>query len=74
MINDVENILQTPEIKFLIDEKTKNFVKNKFINYLPYEDNVKLKMELLYNSEDLIKVINENSVVLIGHTRFKNWK
>jgi ATP-dependent Lhr-like helicase len=74
VIYDVENILREPEINKLIDEKTKKFVKNKFINFLPYDDNVKLKMELLYGPEDLIKVVKENSVSLVGKTLFRNWR
>ncbi len=74
VIGNVEGILNEPEISGLLDEKTGKFVKNKFINYLPYEDNVKLKMELLYGPEDLIKVVTENSVVLVGSTNFKDWK
>ena len=73
VINNVEKILNAPDINSLIDEKTQKFVKNKFINFLPYEDNVKLKMELLYNTEDLLKVIKNNSIKLIGSTKFKHW-
>ena len=73
VINKVEEILNAPDINSLIDEKTQKFVKNKFINFLPYEDNVKLKMELLYNTEDLLKIIKNNSVKLIGSTKFKHW-
>ena len=73
VINNVEKILNAPDINSLIDEKTQKFVKNKFINFLPYEDNVKLKMELLYNTEDLLTVIKNNSIKLIGSTKFKHW-
>ena len=74
ILYNVESILKEPEINSLIHEKTKKFVKNKFINYLPYEDNVKLKMEILYNAKDLIKVINENSPSLVDKpTQFKKW-
>lgn len=74
VIYNAENVLNEPEINQLIDEKTKKFVKNKFINYLPYEDNVKLKMELLYSPEDLINVVKENSVSLVKSTQFKLWR
>lgn len=70
-INNVENTLSNPDIYSIIDEKTNKFVKNKFINFLPYDDNVKLKMELLYNSEDLINLVRENSVELVESTKFK---
>jgi ATP-dependent Lhr-like helicase len=74
VIYDVENIIQEPEFNQLIDEKTKKFVKNKFINFLPYEDNVKLKMELLYSPEDLINVIKDNSILLVEKTLFRKWR
>lgn len=73
VIYNVEEILKQPEINSLIDEKTGKFVKNKFINYLPYDDNIKLKMELLYSPENLIKVVKENSIEFTGRTNFKNW-
>ena len=73
LINNVERILKTPYINDLIDEKTPKFVKNKFINFLPKEDNVNLKMELLYNKEDLLKLVKNNSVELVGFTKFKEW-
>lgn len=74
VLGNVKDILSEPEINTLINEKTGKFVKNKFINYLPYEDNAKLKMELLYSPEDLVKVVTENSVEFIGSTNFKKWK
>ena len=74
VINNVEEILNDPDINGLIDEKTQKFVKNKFINFLPHEDKVKLKMELLYNTEDLIRIIKNNSIkLMIGFTKFKHW-
>ena len=73
VLSNVEQILTEPEIKSLVDEKTGKFVKNKFINYLPHEDSLKLKMELLYSPDDLIRVVNENSAVLVGPTKFKEW-
>ena len=73
VINNVPEILRQPEINSLIDEKTEKFVKNKFINYLPYDDNIKLKMELLYNPEDLFKVLNGNSVIFVESSEFKDW-
>ena len=72
-MSNVETILKTPDINSLIDEKTQKFVKNKFINFLPIEDNVNLKMELLYNPEDLLKVVKNNSVAQVGFTDFKYW-
>jgi ATP-dependent Lhr-like helicase len=74
VINKVSEKLESSDINKLIDEKTQKFVKNKFINFLPYEDNVKLKMELLYDVDGLMEIINNNSVTLIGPSKFKHWR
>jgi len=73
VINNIENLLKNPDINKLIDQKSSKFVKNKYINYLPYEDKITLKMELFYNPKDLLKVIKNNKVILIGSTKFKKW-
>ncbi len=70
---DLENIFKKPEIYDLIEERTQKFIKNKFINHLPYEDQVKLKMDLLYNENDLLSLTNENSLELIASSPFKEW-
>lgn len=70
-INSMEDIFKDPEIYNLIDEKTEKFIKNKFLYHLPYEDQVKLKMEILYDLEGLFKVFEENSLVLINSVPFK---
>jgi len=73
IMNDIVNILQQPDIYTLIDERTRKLIKNKFINYLPHEDQVKLKIDILYNKEDLIHLVNNNSIELIGSSEFKKW-
>ena len=75
IMSNIQQILDKSGINNLIHEKTEKFVKNKFINYLPYEDNVKLKLELLYSPEDLLSITNENEVVLINsESNFRNWR
>lgn len=66
----IEEIFQDPEIYNMIHEKTGKFIKNKFIYHLPYEDQAKLKMEILYDQEGLFKVLNENSLILIDSAPF----
>lgn len=71
---DMENIFKKPEIYELIEQRTQKFMKNKFINHLPYEDQVTLKMDLLYNKKDLLRLTRENSLELISSSPFKDWK
>jgi ATP-dependent Lhr-like helicase len=69
-IGTIKEIFEDPEIYNLIHEKTDKFIKNKFIYHLPYEDQAKLKMEILYDQESLLRVFNENSLVLINSAHF----
>lgn len=69
-VNSIEEIFKDPEIYNLINEKTDLFVKNKFINHLPYEDQAQLKMEILYDQDGLFKVLNENKLKLIDSAHF----
>ncbi|NMC68248.1 MAG: DEAD/DEAH box helicase [Spirochaetales bacterium] len=68
--NSIESIFKDPEIYNLIHEKTGKFIKNKFIYQLPYEDQAMLKMEILYDKEGLLRVLDENSLVLIDSAAF----
>jgi len=50
--------------------KNRQIHKNKFIYQLPYEDQAMLKMEILYDKEGLLRVLDENSLVLIDSAAF----
>lgn len=71
---DMENIFKKSDIYSLIDEKTQKFVKNKFLNHLPDEDKARLKMDLLYNQKDLLKLMKKNSLKSIQSSPFKIWR
>lgn len=71
---DMENIFKKPDIYSLIDERTQKLVKNKFLNHLPDEDKARLKMDLLYNQEDLLSLMKENSLKDIQSSPFKIWR
>ena len=73
VIYGAEKVLNSSDIYELIYNNTKKFYKNKFINYLPPEDEVQLKMALLYDIDNLIKVINENTLVLVDNVDFDKW-
>lgn len=68
--SSIESIFEDPEIYNLVHEKTGKFIKNKFIYQLPYEDQAMLKMEILYDKEGLLRVLDENSLVLIDSAAF----
>jgi len=69
-ISSIEKTFEDPEIYNLIHERTEKFIKNKFIYQLPYEDQAKLKMEILYDQEGLLKVLKENKLALIDSAPF----
>ena len=80
-LNDINNIMlnlddifKKQDIYDLINEITEKFVKNKFIHHLPYEDHVELKMELIYNKQDLIRLTKENTAEIIEYSKFKDWE
>lgn len=54
-------------------EKIKKFVKNKFIKYLPEEDQSELKIQILFNKEDTIHLFENNSLKLISSSGFNKW-
>lgn len=74
IFSEINNILKEPDIYALTDLRTKKLIKNKFINYLPDEDQAKLKMDILYNQDDLIHLVNNNSIELIESSEIKNWR
>ena len=59
---NVADILENPETQEFIDDITQNFVKNKFINYLPEKNRGKLKMDLLFDKEGLLNVTEDNMI------------
>ena len=71
--NDIEEILKSENLETYIFEKTKKFVKSKFIKYLPEKDQIELKTEILFNKEGLIDLFQKNSLKIISAASFKEW-
>jgi len=77
---DIESILYVLEDK-LKEKKTLEFInqlvgkfyKNKFINFLPYEDQANLKMEIIFDKENLIDLIKNNTPVEVFDINFNSW-
>lgn len=71
--SNIKDILNDEKLEKVMLEKTKKFVKNKFIKYLPEEDQAGLKMQILFNKENTIDLFNNNSLKLISSSNFKKW-
>jgi ATP-dependent Lhr-like helicase len=70
---NIKDILDDEELEKFMLLKTKKFVKNKFIKYLPEKDNAELKMQILFNKEDTIDLFENNSLKLISSSGFSKW-
>lgn len=69
---DLENILEREETINLLDQLVGKFYKNKFINYLPKEDEIDLKLHLLFDKEGLLDLVKNNSIVELKYNTFVN--
>ena len=70
---NIKDILEDEELEKFMLEKTKKFIKNKFIKYLPEKDHSELKMQILFNKEDTIDLFENNSLKLIDSSVFSTW-
>lgn len=68
---NMEEILEKDETIELIDQLVGKFYKNKFINYLPRDDEIKLKMHLLFDKEGLLDLVKNNDLIEIPKDKFK---
>ncbi|MDR1820703.1 MAG: DEAD/DEAH box helicase [Methanobrevibacter sp.] len=69
----VEDILNREETFDSINEIVGKFYKNKFINYLPYEDQVNLKMDIIFDKDGLINVIKNKIPTQVFDVNFDKW-
>ncbi|MGB9937857.1 MAG: DEAD/DEAH box helicase [Methanobacterium sp.] len=70
---NIKDILEDKELEEFILLKTKKFIKNKFIKYLPKQDQAELRMQILFNKEDCIELFQNNSLKLIDLSEFNKW-
>ncbi len=70
---NIKDILEDKELEKFMQHKTKKFIKNKFIKYLPENDQAELKMQILFNKEDTIDLFENNSLKLIDSSDFSKW-
>jgi ATP-dependent helicase Lhr and Lhr-like helicase len=71
--SNIKDILDDEELEKFMLEKTKKFIKNKFIKYLPEKDHSELKMQILFNKEDTVDLFENNSLKLIDSSDFSKW-
>ena len=70
---DVEDKLKEKKTLELIDGIVGKFYKNKFINFLPYEDQINLKMEIIFDKDNLIDLLKDNTPVEVFDVNFDHW-
>ncbi|WP_414469276.1 DEAD/DEAH box helicase [Methanobacterium sp. ACI-7] len=70
---NIKDILEDKELEKFMLLKTKKFIKNKFIKYLPKQDQAELRMQILFNKEDCIGLFENNSLKLIDSSEFNKW-
>lgn len=70
---NIKDILEDKELEEFMFKKTKKFIKNKFIKYLPENDQAELKTSILFNKEDTIDLFENNSLKEIDSSDFSKW-
>lgn len=73
ILYDIENILNEKKALNELNRITGKFYKNKFINFLPFEDQVKLKMNLLFDEENLINLVKNNNFEEVDNVGLDKW-
>lgn len=73
IISNIRDILEDKELEEFMHSKTKKFIKNKFIKYLPKKDQAELKTSILFNKEDTVHILENNSLKLIDSSEFSKW-
>ncbi|MDR2830720.1 MAG: DEAD/DEAH box helicase [Methanobrevibacter sp.] len=68
-----EDLFNDNETLEMLDEITGKFYKNKFINFLPYKDQISLKMDLIFDKDNLIYLLKNNSIEPIYSVNFESW-
>ena len=73
IIYNIENTLKSDEYKIEIQEFISKFNKNKYTKYLPLEDELELKMNLLFDKDNLLKLLNDNTLMEVHNSNFNKW-
>jgi len=69
----IEELLKNEETIESIGEIVGKFYKNKFINYLPYKDQLSLKMDIIFDKKSLINCVKNNTFVEVFNVNFDRW-
>lgn len=73
VIYDIENIIKSDEFNDLIAPFLENYQKNKFVDYLPLEDEADIKMSSVFDYKNLIDLIENNSLLEVHNVNFDKW-
>lgn len=71
IIYDLENILKDKETLYMLDELTKSFKKNKFMQYLPEQLRARLKIDVIFDKEELLMATADKSINFIEESKFR---
>lgn len=73
IIYDIENIIKSDTFNVSIAPFLENYQKNKFVDYLPLEDEVDIKLNSVFDYKNLIDLIANNSLIEVYDVNFDKW-
>lgn len=73
IVYDIGNIIQGDEFNGSIAPFLENYQKNKFVDYLPLEDEVDIKLNSIFDYKNLIDLIDNNSLLKVHNVNFDKW-
>lgn len=73
IVYDIGNIIKGDEFNDSIAPFLENYQKNKFVDYLPLEDEVDIKMNSVFDYTNLIDLIENNSLLEVRNVNFDKW-
>lgn len=71
IIYNLENILNNSKSENMLDDLTKSFKKNKFLQYLPKKIRKNVKMDIIFDKESLLKATSNKSINFITESTFR---
>lgn len=73
ILNNIGDYLSDKNFEDELLRLTSEYAKNKFIKYLPEEDKIDVKMNVLFDRKSLIDVLSNNKPVYFSKIDFDTW-
>lgn len=73
LVYDIKNIIRSDLFNESIAPFLENYQKNKFVDYLPLDDEVDIKMNSVFDYKNLIDLIENNSLLEVHNVNFDKW-